>query len=504
MQLTRNSILYLFFLIFVTAVWPDRSAVSEKLYREGLKKYILQDIDGAISNFEHVYSTDKTHLRAKKMLVNALIKKGTREYQDGALEKAEQHYIRALSLASDHSEVANLLQLVRKKLNSNVKPTQNKKNRRRRKKTAKPVVEKNKDIVILDINEFIAEEEVANSTPVRKAFDINGRLATQSSIAVSLWPWLLLVGIGGGILFLYLRRKKEQKKSKKPGNTQVLPEELRNFELNSRDTNKTSLQHPVKITSETTWNDVGGELYKMPKDVKLAVLKLAKQEIARVSATNLGPLKSVVSPLLVDKDFEIRSQSNEIISKVGSVTPGNRESSRIEVDTGAFLIADIIDSKLGRKSYIREVADIAYKIATGLKGLKPEEVKRAALLADLGYLQTISPLKNELSDKMKTDLVKKGRDLYSAIKENPIVSQAIYHQYEKYNGKGVPDGLSGNKIPLVSRIIAVAKTFVELSKQSEPTVEGHKQLWKRMFALADESLDRNLIAALQSALGESN
>jgi hypothetical protein len=43
------------------------------------------------------------------------------------------------------------------------------------------------------------------------------------------------------------------------------------------------------------------------------------------------------------------------------------------------------------------------------------------------------------------------------------VSHALDHLYETFNGSGVPDGLRGDAIPIISRIIAVADSFVDLT-----------------------------------------
>ncbi|QUI68256.1 HD domain-containing phosphohydrolase [Pseudoalteromonas sp. M8] len=41
------------------------------------------------------------------------------------------------------------------------------------------------------------------------------------------------------------------------------------------------------------------------------------------------------------------------------------------------------------------------------------------------------------------------------------VSEAIYHQFEKFNGQGIPKGLKGKEIPLGSQILAVARDYYD-------------------------------------------
>ncbi|WP_077211790.1 HD-GYP domain-containing protein [Bacillus dakarensis] len=50
----------------------------------------------------------------------------------------------------------------------------------------------------------------------------------------------------------------------------------------------------------------------------------------------------------------------------------------------------------------------------------------------------------------------------STFKENGIHDIVLYH-HERYDGKGYPNGLKGEKIPLLSRIVAVADAFDAMS-----------------------------------------
>ncbi len=46
------------------------------------------------------------------------------------------------------------------------------------------------------------------------------------------------------------------------------------------------------------------------------------------------------------------------------------------------------------------------------------------------------------------------------------VSEAIYHQYEHFNGNGLPKGIKGNDIPLAAMILAVARDYWDHYEQS--------------------------------------
>jgi len=57
-----------------------------------------------------------------------------------------------------------------------------------------------------------------------------------------------------------------------------------------------------------------------------------------------------------------------------------------------------------------------------------------------------------------------------------LMSDAIYHQYERYNGSGMPDHMVGTDIPIGARIVAIARDFwllVEQQGSSRDTVLLH-------------------------------
>jgi HD-GYP domain-containing protein (c-di-GMP phosphodiesterase class II) len=52
-----------------------------------------------------------------------------------------------------------------------------------------------------------------------------------------------------------------------------------------------------------------------------------------------------------------------------------------------------------------------------------------------------------------------GRDILAPVEQFQHLAEIIYYHHERYDGGGYPEGISGNDIPLLSRIIAVADAF---------------------------------------------
>ncbi|WP_031555963.1 HD domain-containing phosphohydrolase [Oribacterium sp. FC2011] len=113
------------------------------------------------------------------------------------------------------------------------------------------------------------------------------------------------------------------------------------------------------------------------------------------------------------------------------------------------------------------VADIAKKIAkqSGKNDEDCEKIYYAALLHDIGMIGLPDSLigKTDNLTEEEYEIVKKkplmSWEILSSITEYPFLSQGAHYSYERYDGKGYPDGLSGTQIPEISRIISVANSY---------------------------------------------
>lgn len=107
----------------------------------------------------------------------------------------------------------------------------------------------------------------------------------------------------------------------------------------------------------------------------------------------------------------------------------------------------------------------ALAAAAGLDNKEVRKIRVAAFLHDIGKVDIPKEILNKPGPL--------SRDEYSLIKRHPeigagIVGQirsledivmAILHHHERYDGRGYPYGLAGEKIPVNARIIALADSF---------------------------------------------
>ncbi len=118
-----------------------------------------------------------------------------------------------------------------------------------------------------------------------------------------------------------------------------------------------------------------------------------------------------------------------------------------------------------------KIAEYAKKIAK-MSGKDEEYCEKAyytALLHDVGMIGVPdSVIKDEEDpDKWDYEAMRKkpviGSEILSSITEYPYLSQAARYSHERYNGTGYPEGLKGDQIPEMARLIAVADAYVTMT-----------------------------------------
>ena len=103
----------------------------------------------------------------------------------------------------------------------------------------------------------------------------------------------------------------------------------------------------------------------------------------------------------------------------------------------------------------------------GLSSKQIDQVATAALLHDVGKIYSeFAPLlrKDGKLERRELRLMQshpvRGAELIGTVSSlRGDVKKAVRHHHESFGGRGYPDGLSGQEIPLASRIIAVVDTY---------------------------------------------
>src|SRR6202040_33094 len=143
------------------------------------------------------------------------------------------------------------------------------------------------------------------------------------------------------------------------------------------------------------------------------------------------------------------------------------------IDTVTSLALAIDSKDHYTQGHSQKVAAYAALIADSL-GLKEEEIgeiRLGALLHDIGkvgipeeILGKRGPLNPEEWEKMKEHVLY-GDRMLEPLPTISRIRNMVCHHHEMFDGSGYPHGLAGEKIPVGSRIIAIADAYDTITSE---------------------------------------
>jgi putative nucleotidyltransferase with HDIG domain len=223
------------------------------------------------------------------------------------------------------------------------------------------------------------------------------------------------------------------------------------------------VQKPVKITrsADRRW-------MRMLPDLRLAAFEYATPLIVRGNTKGLvftGPKISVE---------EYSDHDKHLLTFVANSAGIGLENARMfkqlqltYVSTLKTLISIIEAKDAYTRGHTERVASYSNAIAARLK-LSEEKRRRimfGALLHDIGKVGVIENVlhKSGKLDKDEWELLQEHPKVGARIVEKMEflvgVAEIVRHHHESWDGRGYPDGLLGEDIPLGARIVAVADSF---------------------------------------------
>jgi putative nucleotidyltransferase with HDIG domain len=199
----------------------------------------------------------------------------------------------------------------------------------------------------------------------------------------------------------------------------------------------------------------------------------------------------------------------EIARTVSSLQEALAENKELLVDSIRALAAAIDAKNPYTSGHSERVSQYAVAIARqcGIEGSELQKVEIAALLHDVGKIgidDAILTKPEALTDpefaQMRVHTVK-GAAIVSPIKRLREMLPGIRSHHENWSGGGYPDGLVGEQIPLVARIIAAADVFDAMTTQ-RPYQQAMRLdfVFKRIGQMAGNRLDPNIVRAFLAAV----
>ena len=174
------------------------------------------------------------------------------------------------------------------------------------------------------------------------------------------------------------------------------------------------------------------------------------------------------------RDTELtREQQNQLRPLADQIALGaasvRRQQQLTALKEGALnaLALTIDASSRWTAGHSDRVTELSVRIASAM-GLSQDDLtllRESALLHDIGKIGVPSAILNK-PDRLERDeyeVIKShvtlGVEILSPIEAFAPMLPVVRHHHERYDGKGYPDGLAGDDIPLMARIVAVADTF---------------------------------------------
>jgi HD-GYP domain-containing protein (c-di-GMP phosphodiesterase class II) len=172
----------------------------------------------------------------------------------------------------------------------------------------------------------------------------------------------------------------------------------------------------------------------------------------------------------IEEIQQLEKQFNEMAGQLQELLSREREYVKKELDQivrSFYLAVEMKDPyTAGHTERVTEYALVIYDCLQE----KPTEFSRddlryAGLMHDIGKVAIPDRvlLKEGKLTQEEYELIKlhasMGADIVEQIESLGHVSPGVRHHHERWDGKGYPAGLSGEAIPLMGRILAIADTF---------------------------------------------
>ncbi|ADH86748.1 HD domain-containing phosphohydrolase [Desulfurivibrio alkaliphilus] len=267
-----------------------------------------------------------------------------------------------------------------------------------------------------------------------------------------------------------------------------------------------------ELLDETLWRD--------PEPVRGARGVISLPLRARQGDAPLGCL--VIYTWRADGfEAEEREMLDELAGDIGFAVDSFRQrelTAQLTAERAAnyeetiFSFVDLIEQRdTYTAGHTERVAHYSSLLARELN-LSQAEKKRlytAAMLHDIGKIATPDSvlLKPGKLTELDYELIKlhprAGYEMLSNIEMYKDLAKIILHHHERPDGNGYPNGLAGEEIPLLSRIMAVADAFDAMT--TNRIYKGRKQLSQALAELqelAGSQFDAKVVAAATRVLAE--
>ncbi len=243
----------------------------------------------------------------------------------------------------------------------------------------------------------------------------------------------------------------------------------------------------------------------------------------------MSPRNYLIVPLLIktrvvgvialcDKknNGDFSSIDSQIIRAIGAQAAITIENLRLffQLKQNFILTIEALTAAIDKKDkhtrgHSKRVSEISLIIAMemGIEDKKLlEDIKIGALLHDIGKIAIPTDILFKPTQPTETewDVIRKhpeeGYDIVKSLKDFNGITPIIKYHHERWDGKGYPNGLKGEEIPIATRIVAVADAFdTIISKRPYKEAMTPKQAEEAIKKAAGTHFDTKVVNAFLQA-----
>jgi diguanylate cyclase (GGDEF)-like protein/putative nucleotidyltransferase with HDIG domain len=148
------------------------------------------------------------------------------------------------------------------------------------------------------------------------------------------------------------------------------------------------------------------------------------------------------------------------------------DGSSMTQNTIDVMMATLFEKSPREMNHSKRVSSMSWHIAKKLNisSSFEEKVRISGLLHDIGKINIDDSILNKKSELSEEEwvIMKKhpetGYQILSAVSNYDDIAKIVLFHHERYDGRGYPNGLYRDEIPIESRIIAVADAFDAMTK----------------------------------------
>lgn len=223
--------------------------------------------------------------------------------------------------------------------------------------------------------------------------------------------------------------------------------------------------------------DEAPEGREFPGVRKFVLTSLAKGDCVRGWLAAINHVRrpaGTQEPLLALSQYEFGTVEASLLSSVASMLATHvrnvelfREKEAILVGVVRAMVSAIDAKDPYTCGHSERVALVARRIAQemGLPDEACEQIYLSGLMHDLGklgvadaVLRKNGPLNEEEWNQVRPH-PERGWAILQGVEQLGYLIPGVLHHHEQYDGRGYPDGLAGEQIPLAARILAVADAY---------------------------------------------